>query len=131
MVWWDEGHCVGYVQVVAESKEHFESWGLGCPHIFVSNKHPFDPSLHTGVAHDEACFKDEGIGPLTPDERRELEQAAAKARTNLKAQPDDLTYSVTSEVQNCQQTGWILTFLEAGQAFEVVKIPVHQNEEGT
>jgi hypothetical protein len=131
LVWWDEGYCVGYVQVVAESKEEYEGWGLRCPHIFVSNRHPFDPTLGTGVAYDVACFEDEGIGLLTPEERNGLEQAAAKAQMNLKANPDDLTYAVTTEVQNCQQTAWIFTFMKDDEEVEVVKIPVHQNEKST
>lgn len=131
LIWWNEGQCVGYVQVVAESKEDYESWGLGRPHIFVSNRHPYDPSLGSGVAHDEACLEDEGIGLLTPEERNKFEQAATKARMSLKADSDDLTCSVTCEVQDCQQTGWIFTFNKDGQEFEVVTIPVHQNEEGT
>ena len=122
---------MGYVQVVAESKRDYESWGLRCPHIFVSNRHPFDPSLGSGVAHDEACFEAEGIGLLTPQERIELEQAATTARLKLKPHSGDLTCAVTTEVQNCRKTGWLFTFFKEGKEFELVKIPVHQNAKCT
>lgn len=81
LIWWDEGLCVGYVQAIAESREDYESWGLDSPHIFVSNRHPFDPSLATsgGVAYGASFLEDDGIGPLSAVERLEFERATQLA----------------------------------------------------
>lgn len=68
LVWWDEGVCVGHIQVIAESKEDYESWGLSEPHIFVDNDHPFDSSIGIGIAHNHGCLENEGIGLLGKNE---------------------------------------------------------------
>jgi hypothetical protein len=122
LIWWDEGHCVGYVQVIAESNSEYESWGLDAPHIFVSNNHPFDAALLTGVAHDEACFKDEGIGPLTADEHVRLRQAIDTACESV-AGLEYSTYSITTDVQHCQLVGWCFTFYQDSKELRKVRVP--------
>jgi hypothetical protein len=125
LIWWDEGHCVGHVQVIAESKEDYESWGFDHPHIFVSNRHPFDPTLETGVAHDEACFEDEGIGPLTADEQHEFQRATKHAHYLAGIDPGACTYSVNTEVREGKFLAWLFTF-EAGE--QQKKITVQANK---
>jgi hypothetical protein len=122
LVWWNEGHSVGYVQVVAESKDDYESWGLKVPSIFLSNRHPFDRSLGTGVAYDRASFEDEGIGLLSLEELNQLERATAEARRLATASFDTSTYSVTTEVDKCQQVGWVFTLFRDGREVEVLKV---------
>lgn len=100
LVWWNEGECVGYVQMVADTRAEYERWGLTSPHMFVSNRHPFDISLEAGVAHDQACLEGEGIGLLASQEKIEFEEAARSARTRLKVDSADLTYAVTTEAQD-------------------------------
>ena len=131
LVWWNGGGCLGYVQVVAETRAEYERWGLTSPHIFVSNRHPFDISLGSAVAHNESCFEDEGISLVTPQEKLDLKEAARRARTRLKADSADLTYTVTTEVQDCRQIGWIFTFFSNGAEVETVRIPVFQNDKST
>ena len=122
LVWWDEGHCIGYVQVIAESKDDYERWGLAAPGIFVSNTHPFDQSLGSGVNYEQASFEDEGIGLLSPEELNRLEGAIAEARRLATVDFDTSTYAVTTEVKNCQVVGWILTFFRDGQEVQVVNV---------
>lgn len=115
LIWWDEGHCVGYVQVLAESKEEYERWGLDHPHIFVSNRHPFDSKLETGAAHDEACFEDEGIGLLTMDEQRELERVTKYAHHLAGFNLGGSDYSINTDVREGQLQAWLFTFNVNGQ----------------
>src|SRR4051812_37227185 len=79
LIWWDEGCCVGHVQAVAESPEEYAAWGLDSPHVFVSNSHPFDPSVTSGVAYPATLLEDDGIGPLSAEERGEFERVAKMA----------------------------------------------------
>ncbi|MGC9944729.1 MAG: hypothetical protein ABSE48_23145 [Verrucomicrobiota bacterium] len=123
LIWWDEGLCIGYVQAIAESKEEYASWGLDTPHIFVLNSHPFDPAIASGVAHDEACLKDEGIGLLKPQQRIEFEQATVKALGLVATGLDYSTYSVTTDVKNRQFTGWVFTFYKGRKELERIRIP--------
>ena len=88
----------------------YESWGLTEPHTFVSNRHPFDPSLGPGVGYEEALLNNESIGPLAPEDRSALQQVTAKAPSFAGANFKYLPYAVTTEVENCQQIGWIFTF---------------------
>jgi hypothetical protein len=124
LIWWDEGLCVGYVQVIAESKSDYAAWGLQAPHIFVSNTHPFDSTLLSGVSYPETCLKDEGIGLLTSDERIQLDKASARASDLVGVDLDYSTYSVTADVQNRQLAGWFFTFYKDGKELKKVKVPV-------
>ena len=76
LVWWNEGSCVGYVQVIAESEAEYVGWGLDSPHVFLSNIHPFSPGSNIGVAYPEACLKDEGVAPLIGEDRIRLDRAS-------------------------------------------------------
>lgn len=120
LVWWNEGDCVGFVQLVADSRSEYESWGLGSPHIFVSNRHPFDPAMRTGVAHNGACLEDEGIGLLSEEERSEFEKAVQRAKNKLAVDTAYSSYSVQTKVQHCKQVGWIITFWQDDK--EVMKV---------
>lgn len=122
LIWWNEGTCVGYVQVVAESKDDYESWGLTAPSIFLSNRHPFDRSLGTGVQYERASFEDEGIGLLSPEESKQLERATAEARKFATEDFDILTYAVTMEVENCQHVGWVFTLFREGKQVQIVRV---------
>ena len=124
LVWWDEGFCVGYVQVIAECKSDYEDWGLQAPHIFVSNSHPFDSTLRTGVGYPEACLRDEGIGLLTTDERIQLDEATNRAHDLFARDLDYSTYAVTTDVQSCQLAGWFFTFYKDGKELKKVRVPV-------
>lgn len=130
LVWWDEGHCVGYIQVIAQTNDDCQNLGLRSPHIMISNSHPFDPSVCIGVAHEVTCLDDQGIRPFTAREQQELERAATEAKIKLKTPPTDLTYTVTTEVQDRRQTGWVFTFFMDSQQYEVVRIPACQSGTG-
>jgi hypothetical protein len=119
LIWWNEGNCVGFVQVVAE----YKSWGLNSPHMFVSNRHPFDRAMRTGVAHDKACFEDEGIGLLNKEERSEFERAVQRAKNQLTAGMPYSSYSVQTKVQNCKRVGWIIIFRQQDEEVMKVQIP--------
>src|SRR5690606_11712528 len=107
LIWWDEGNCVGHVQVIAESEKEFSAWGYEEPHIFVDNTHPFDPTIRIGVAHDEGCLEDEGIGLLNQREKdlfeAAMKDAEVKAVTKLKSHK----ITVTTECVNGQMQAWI------------------------
>ena len=124
LVWWDEGYFVGYVQVIAESEDEYEGWGLDTPHIFVSSVHPFDPTMLIGVGHPESCLADEGIGLLTAQEQSELERVRIRAFELI---PHDLEYSfysVITEVENLQLSRWVFTFYKDDVKVLKVAIPV-------
>jgi len=121
LIWWDEGHCVGYVQAIAESREDYESWGLDSPHIFVCNRHPFDPALATssGVAYGASFLEDEGIGPLSAAERLEFERATQLALAGRSYS----CYSVTTHVEGCTTMSWIFHLIDAQGLQNIVPIP--------
>jgi hypothetical protein len=125
LIWWDEGYCVGYVQVIAESKDEYGSWGLDAPHIFVSNVHPFDPTIHTGVGYGESFLADDGIGLLTLEERVQLEQATSQALERVAADLAYSTYSVFTDVRDCKLVGWAFAFRkDDGTELKRITVPV-------
>ena len=125
LIWWNEGHCVGYVQVIAESKEEHVGWGLEQPHVFVSNVHPFNPTIQSGVAYPESCLAEEGIGLLTPEERVQLDEAAAQAHQLVGADLKYSTYHVLTQVLDGKLTGLVFRYLkEDGTELERVTVPV-------
>ncbi len=123
LIWWNEGSCVGHVQVVAETKEEYEAWGLDEPHIFVDNSHPFDPTIGCGVAHNVGCFEDEAIGLLNQAEiglfEAAVKEAEAKAVTDLNSHQ----FSVTTECVNGQRVAWIFVISEGDCVVEKVRVP--------
>lgn len=123
LIWWNEGNCVGHVQVVAESKEEFESWGLDEPHIFVDNSHPFDPTIGSGVAHNGGCLEDEAIGLLNQAEiglfEAAVNEAEAKAVTGLKSHQ----FSVTTECVNGRRVAWIFEITDGDSVVEKIRVP--------
>lgn len=121
LIWWDEGHCVGYVQAIAESREDYESWELDSPHIFVSNRHPFDPSLATsiGVAYGASFLEDDGIGPLSAAERLEFERATQLALAGRCYS----RYSVITHVEDCTIKSWTFHLFDAQGRENIIPIP--------
>lgn len=115
LIWWNEGSCIGFIQSVAESKEEYESWGLDCPHLFLSMIHPFDPSEKSGIAHDEACLADEAIGLLTKAEAHDLSRATTEAGIT------EPSYSVYPEYENGRMTHWRFEFQDS--LLESIRIP--------
>ncbi|MBE7497582.1 MAG: hypothetical protein HS117_21765 [Verrucomicrobiaceae bacterium] len=128
LIWWDEGHCLGHVQAIAESQADYESWGLVAPHIFISTRHPFDPTLATRhadggvpvlVSYDVASFDDEGIGLLSPAERQEFERARQAALLGRGCS----CFSVTTHVESGTLRSWIFRLLDEHGRETVVTIP--------
>lgn len=124
LVWWNGGACVGYVQGIAESPKEHETWGLDSPHIFLSNHHPFDPSIGSGIAYPETCFTGEGIGLLSDEEKGSLEAASLQAIASV---TDGLNYSscsVDAVVRENRQVGWKFTFHKNGTPVAETEIPL-------
>jgi len=130
LIWWNEGYCVGYVQVIAESKEEYDSWGLDEPHVFVSNVHPFNSTIQSGVAEPESSLADEGIGLLTTEERVRLEQAANLAHQLLSADFKYSTYSVFTEVLDGKLVGWAFIYRQEHET-ESAKITIPAKPESS
>lgn len=125
LIWWDGGYCVGFVQLVAESLDEYGSWGLDEPFIFVSNIHPFDPKMNTGVGYSESQLDDDGIGLLTPEERLQMEQASKQAVELAAANLEYSTYSVFTEARNRKLAEWVFTFRKSdGTELESITVPV-------
>ena len=120
LVWWNEGSCVGYVQVIAESEAEYVGWGLDSPHVFLSNIHPFAPGSNIGVAYPEACLKDEGVAPLIGEDRIRLDRASHRATSLLAATFDYTHYSVATEVKDRQLVGWVFTFWKNDEALQTI-----------
>jgi len=121
LIWWDEGLCVGYVQAIAESREEYGSWGLDSPHIFVSDRHPFDPSLATsgGIGYPASLLEDDGIGSLSAAERLEFERAKKLALAGRSYS----CYSVTTHVEDCTIKSWVFHLIDAQGRENIVPIP--------
>ena len=122
LIWWDEGYCVGHVQVIAESPEEYTEMGLDSPHIFVSNNHPFDPALIPRWAYPATSLDDDGVGPLSAEERAEFDRATAVALSQAPPPVRTQPYSVTTDVQRNEIVGWRFTFWE-GEGETVVTVP--------
>ena len=123
LVWWNEGSCVGYVQAIAETQEEFESWGLEEPHIFVDNTHPFDPTIGSGAAHDEACLENEAIGLLNPTEIEIFEAAMKEAAQKTVADLNSHQFSVTTECVNGRRVAWCFDVKSGDLVVEKVRVP--------
>lgn len=123
LVWWDEGACVGHIQVIAESKEDYESWGLSEPHIFVDNDHPFDSSIGIGIAHNHGYLEDEGIGLLNIEEVARLESAKDAAMKNAKSDFTKYNYSVLTECVNSKMVCWIFILKSGDSVIEEIRVP--------
>lgn len=124
LIWWNEGECVGYIQVIAESENEYRRWGLDTPHIFLSNNHPFDPTMLIGVAYPESSMADDGIGLLTEQERSELERMRIRAFGLI---PRDLAYSfysVNTEVENFSLVRWVFAFYMDDVKVLGIEVPV-------
>jgi hypothetical protein len=118
LIWWDEGHCVGYVQSIIESREDFGRWGLNAPGIFVSNRHPFDGREVSGVNYDADSFADEGIGLLSVTERQEFERAKRLALAGRKFS----WFSATTLVEAGTLKAWMFTLHDESDRKTVVPI---------
>lgn len=117
LIWWNEGSCVGYVQSVADSREEFEAWGLDRPHLFLSNIHPFDSTQQSGIAYDEDCLADEGIGFLSAMELTDLKNAITKAQIY------DRTFSVFADCQDGRKTHWRFEINNVDASTHVARVP--------
>lgn len=125
LVWLNGGTELGYVQVVAESKEEYEGWGLSSPHIFVANLHPFDPTIKTGIAHAEESLNDEGIGLLTAVESAEFRHATDRAFEPVVPDRVGDRYSVKTDIRQCQVVGWVFTFFRDDKPVQTVRVPAN------
>jgi hypothetical protein len=123
LIWWEEGVFVGHIQVIAESKDDYESWGLTEPHIFVANNHPFDPSIKTGVAHEFSCLEDEGIGLLSIEEISKLNVARNSAIQIASSDFTKHNYSIATECVNNEMVCWIFSLMSGNSVIEEIRIP--------
>ena len=123
LIWWNEGSCVGHVHVIAETPAEFEAWGLEEPHIFVDNTHPFDPTIGSGVAYNEACFEDEAIGLLDPKEIGMFEAAVKAAAEKSAIDFSSHRFSVTTKCVNGRMVAWVFDVRSGDSIVETVRVP--------
>ena len=124
LIWYNGGSCIGYVQEIAETEDQFVSWGLHSPHIFVSNEQPFDPSVRIGVAYSEVYIAEDGIGPLTAVELSQFSMAATRALGVVPSDVDYSTYSMISNIENCQSQELIFIFSKGGTELFRTSVPI-------
>ena len=137
LVWWNEGVCVGFVLEVMEERDDYERWGLAEPSVAVSNVHPFaaNEAKHKqhigtvaggGIVVYSACdLEDEGIGPLAPHERSELEWAITEAKSKVAIGSGDLPFCVSAlKDMKRREEDWHIQFVDGEcQTIETVVFP--------
>ena len=122
LVWWDEGACLGYVQLILESPADYEAWGLDEPGIMICGSHPFDPEV-TGVYHSADSLEDEGVGLLSGPEHLELEEALGQAKTRSHVGFEGHRYAIQIRVEDGIFVEWIFRLFDLDVELEQIAIP--------
>lgn len=123
LIWWDEGHCVGFVQEVIETEADQRRWGLMHPHLLIGG-HPYRPGAPGFVMCAATDLADEGIGRLTDHDAAQLDAAIAHAQAEAPYDLAGCSFLVQAEVCNGVQIAWLITASATGGEKGTFRIPV-------
>ncbi len=123
LIWWDEGHCVGFVQEVIETETDRRKWGLAHPYISIGG-HPYKPAAPGFVVCAASDFVDEGIGRLIDDDSVHLDAAIQHAQAEARFDLSAIGFVVQTEVRDGIQVAWLITANPTGAGSDTIRIPV-------
>lgn len=123
LIWWNGGEATAYVQSLLEAEAELREWELGEPHLFLANIHPYDPSSVAGIGYPQSFLEEDGIRPLTDDEKKRLATAEGEA-----SQASDTDFSVVPHsigVERVEDTGreWVFSVIDGEELVETARIP--------
>jgi hypothetical protein len=120
LIWWAEGHCVGFVQVVIETEADLLEWGLAQPHLSIGG-HPYRPGKHGFVTCTASKLADEGIARLIYDDRLSLSRGIKQALDQAKVDPSTTDLFVQTEAGDSVQTAWLITVRVPGEESATIR----------
>ena len=105
LIWWGEGHRVGFVQRVIETEAVLHPrWGKA-PHITIGG-FPYRPEVHGAFFCLESKFAADGIARLADDERESLNREIDQALSQSDFDPSATEIFVHSEERDGEHTDW-------------------------
>lgn len=123
LIWWNEGEATGYVQSIIVSEQELREWDLDEPHLFLANIHPFDPTSVAGIGYPQSVLGEDGIQPLSAEERLQLEAATREASHSTGIDFAAVHHAVVVECQDGKRTEWIFSLIEGEEIVEAVRVP--------
>ena len=125
LVWWNEGVCVGFVEEIITDPMDFGNWHVDGPSIALTNLHPFEANQikhkqHIGyvatggtTVYPESTIKDEGIGLLSENERREFDWATSQAKERVSDVIAELPFCVCAHLDmERKEEDWHFHFVD-------------------
>lgn len=125
LVWWNEGSCLGHVQWIWDERRDGDySWARTVgPPLFISGNFPYRPGDGPdGIIHDESCLDDEGVGPLSAEEREEFRMALDLAMDRSARGFEDRVYAVRTRVGEGRLDEWIFSIFEGEHRVEEIVV---------
>jgi len=114
LIWINEGTQVGFIYEIIEDPE---TWGLDEVGVMTQVLHPIEvkekensPGL---CFYPESCFRDEGIGKLTENEKKEMNRAIQIALDRFQASEPAFTVSAYKK-ESSEDEEWRITLFEDG-----------------
>lgn len=123
LIWWDEGHCVGFVQEVIETEAELFQWGVTHPHLSIGG-HPYRPGAPGFLVCPASEFADDGVGRLTDEDRTSLNRAIEHALGQAKVDLSTVDMVVQTEASDNVQTAWLITVNPTGEESVIIRVPV-------
>ena len=123
LIWWNEGEATGYVQSIIGYEPEFREWGLDEPHLFLANIHPFDSTSVAGIGYPQSHLGDDGIRPLSTDEKQRLEVATREASRSTGIDFAAVPHAVVVECADDAGRGWIFSIIQGEEQVETVRVP--------
>jgi hypothetical protein len=121
LIWWDEGHCIGFVQAVIETEANQRKWGLRQPHISIGG-HLYRPGAPGFIMCPASDFADEGIGRLTDVECAQLDNAIEHAQAQQGVDLSATDFVVHAEVRDGARTALLITANPGGVESDTTRV---------
>jgi len=121
LIWWNEGEATGYVQSIIVSEQELREWNLDEPHLFLANIHPFDPTSVAGIGYPQSHLEDDGIRPLSVDERQQLEGATRDASRSTGIDFSVVPHAVVV-AEGVAGHEWIFSIIQGEEIEEMVRV---------
>lgn len=124
LVWWNEGRCLGYVQIIVETPEDLHLWGIEGTQgqAMIANHHPFDPNAMGFVRHDRECLAREGVAKLSKREIQLFQKAIQLAKPSSRYGFDDHGFSVMVKYRAGARFEWVFRLYDRNLLMEEIAV---------
>ena len=119
LVWWDEENAIGRISDILETKEQCaDCLGVEDPGVLICYDGS-DGGLSTG--YSRRAFDEDGIRPLTTEEKAEVERVFEAARGFSSEKAEDATTALRRVIKNDREY-WNVVLYRNGQALQVIEV---------